>query len=60
MSPADSANPAWLTVPPTGGLPEAVAAEIGPVAEKIGFVPNVARLAGDRPGAFHWLVALLR
>ncbi len=24
MSPADSANPAWLTVPPAGGLPEAV------------------------------------
>lgn len=44
MSPADSANPAWLTVPPADGLPQQVAAEIGPVATKIGFMPNVARL----------------
>src|SRR5512142_1860108 len=52
MSPADSANPAWLTVPPADGLPEAVAAEIGPVAEKVGFVPNVARLLAISPDHF--------
>ncbi len=52
MSPADSTNPAWLTVPPAGGLPEEVAAGIGPVAEKIGFVPNVARLLAISPEHF--------
>src|SRR5512142_2952161 len=52
MSPADSANPAWLTVPPADGLPEAVAAQIGPVAEKVGFVPNVARLLAISPDHF--------
>ncbi len=44
MSPATNANPAWLTVPSAEDLPEEVATEIGPVAQKIGFVPNVARL----------------
>src|SRR5512138_2783978 len=52
MSPANSANPAWLTVPPADGLPEAVAAEIGTVAEKIGFVPNIARLLAISPEHF--------
>ena len=52
MSPADDANPAWLTVPPADGLPEQVAAEIGPVADKIGFVPNVARLLAISPDHF--------
>jgi uncharacterized peroxidase-related enzyme len=52
MSPADDANPAWLTVPPADGLPEQVAAEIGPVADKIGFVPNVARLLAIEPDHF--------
>ena len=52
MSPADSANPAWLTVPAADGLPEQVAAQIGPVAEKIGFVPNVARLLAISPSHF--------
>ncbi len=52
MSSADSANPAWLSVPPADSLPEAVAAEIGPVAQKIGFVPNVARLLAISPDHF--------
>jgi uncharacterized peroxidase-related enzyme len=52
MSPANSANPAWLSVPPADGLPEAVAAKIGPVAQKIGFVPNVARLLAISPDHF--------
>ena len=52
MSPATIANPAWLTVPPADGLPEQVAAEIGPIAKKIGFVPNVARLLAVSPGHF--------
>jgi uncharacterized peroxidase-related enzyme len=52
MSPANSASPAWLTVPSADGLPEQVAAEIGRVAEKIGFVPNVARLLAISPDHF--------
>jgi uncharacterized peroxidase-related enzyme len=52
MSPVDSASPAWLTVPPPDGLPEQVAAEIGPVADKVGFVPNVARLLAISPEHF--------
>ena len=52
MSSADSANPAWLSVPPADSLPEAVATQIGPVAQKIGFVPNVARLLAISPDHF--------
>jgi uncharacterized peroxidase-related enzyme len=52
MSPANSASPAWLSVPPADGLPEQVASGIGPVAKKIGFVPNVARLLAISPDHF--------
>ena len=52
MSPATISNPAWLAVPPAGSLPEQVAAQIGPVARKIGFVPNVARLLAISPDHF--------
>jgi uncharacterized peroxidase-related enzyme len=52
MSPATAVSPAWLTVPPADGLPEQVAAGIGPVAQKIGFVPNVARLLAISPDHF--------
>jgi uncharacterized peroxidase-related enzyme len=52
MSPATIANPAWLTVPSAEDLPDEVAAEIGPVARKVGFVPNVARLLAISPSHF--------
>lgn len=52
MSPANAVNPAWLTVPPADSLPEAVAMEIGPIADKIGFMPNVARLLAISPDHF--------
>ena len=52
MSPATIANPAWLTVPSAEDLPEKVGTEIGPVADKIGFVPNVARLLAISPAHF--------
>ena len=42
-------DPAWIAVPPSTGLPDEVAAQISPVAEKIGFVPNVARLLATAP-----------
>lgn len=43
---------AWISAPPPDGLPEEVAAEISPVAERIGFVPNVARLLAVTPSHF--------
>lgn len=52
MSPASTVNPAWLAVPSAVNLPEEVAAEIGPIAAKIGFVPNVARVLAITPGHF--------
>jgi uncharacterized peroxidase-related enzyme len=52
MSPANAVSPAWLSVPPADGLPEQVAAGIGPVAQKVGFVPNVARLLAISPDHF--------
>ena len=52
MSPATTANPAWLPVPAADSLPEQVIAGIGPVAKKIGFVPNVARLLAISPDHF--------
>jgi uncharacterized peroxidase-related enzyme len=52
MSPANSARPAWLSVRPADSLPAQVAAEIGPVANKIGFVSDVARLLAISPDHF--------
>jgi hypothetical protein len=41
----DSDPPAaWIPVPSPDALPAEVAAEIGRVSARIGFVPNVARL----------------
>lgn len=51
MSPTHTATPAWIAVP-SDGLPDDVATQIGPVAEKIGFVPNVARLLAITPRHF--------
>jgi uncharacterized peroxidase-related enzyme len=52
MSPATTVNPAWLTVPRADRLAEGVTAEMGPIAEKIGFMPNVARLLAISPDHF--------
>ncbi|WP_327320515.1 peroxidase-related enzyme [Streptomyces sp. NBC_01235] len=52
MSPANAANPAWITVPAAESLPEKVSAEIDPIVKKIGFVPNVARLLAISPDHF--------
>lgn len=52
MSPASTKQPAWLAVPPEDALPPEVAEEIGPVAKKVGFVPNVARLLAVTPDHF--------
>ncbi|MFE9650621.1 peroxidase-related enzyme [Streptomyces sp. NPDC006365] len=52
MSPANTENPAWITVPSADSLPEKVATEIDPIVQKIGFVPNVARLLAITPDHF--------
>lgn len=52
MSPANAENPAWIAVPRADNLPEAVTAQMGPIAEKIGFMPNVARLLAISPRHF--------
>jgi uncharacterized peroxidase-related enzyme len=54
MSSASLANPSWLTVPPEDALPPAVEDEVGPIAEKIGFTPNVVRLLAITPEHFRW------
>jgi uncharacterized peroxidase-related enzyme len=43
---------AWIAVPPPDGLPAEVASEIGDISERIGFVPNVARLLAITPHHF--------
>jgi uncharacterized peroxidase-related enzyme len=40
---------AWIAVPSPDELPSVVADEIGEVSEKIGFLPNVARLLAVTP-----------
>ena len=47
-----SAASAWLSVPSADQLDESVKATIGPIAEKIGFVPNVACVLGLTPTHF--------
>ena len=47
-----NANPAWITVPAADDLPADVESGIGPIAEKVGFVPNVARLLAITPSHF--------
>jgi uncharacterized peroxidase-related enzyme len=52
MSPATIGNPSWLTVPAEDAMPHEVDDEVGPIAKKIGFTPNVARLLAITPAHF--------
>ena len=52
MSADLDANAAWIAVPRADELPAEVADEIGDVAERIGFLPNVARLLAVTPKHF--------
>ena len=52
MTAATTANPSWLTLPAKDPLPPEVDAEVGPIAKKIGFTPNVARLLAITPAHF--------
>jgi len=50
--PADTPRPAWLPIPSGEDLPPAVDATIRPISDKIGFVPNIARLLALTPRHF--------
>lgn len=52
MSEAENTNGAWLAIPPAGELPSGVVDEIGDISDRIGFVPNVARLLAVTPSHF--------
>jgi uncharacterized peroxidase-related enzyme len=52
MSTDNSHRVAWLSVPARDELPEEVAAEISPISDRVGFVPNVARLLAVTPSHF--------
>jgi uncharacterized peroxidase-related enzyme len=52
MAPDRDGNTAWIAVPSPEDLPADVADEIGDVAERIGFLPNVARLLAVTPRHF--------
>src|SRR5512139_461120 len=48
----DESKGAWIAIPSADELPGEVANEIGDVSERIGFVPNVARLLAVTPSHF--------
>lgn len=52
MSVDRGSKAAWIAVPPPDELPAQVADEIGDISERIGFVPNVARLLPVTPRHF--------
>ncbi len=52
MSSDRNARGAWIPVPSPDELPAEVADEIGDISERIGFVPNIARLLGVTPRHF--------
>jgi uncharacterized peroxidase-related enzyme len=52
MSDDRDSNAAWIAVPSPDQLPTEVAEEIGDIAERIGFMPNVARLLAVTPRHF--------
>lgn len=52
MSSQGVLDAAWIAVPPADELPTEVSDEIGEVATRIGFMPNVARLLAVTPRHF--------
>ena len=49
MSKDRNSRAAWISVPTPRELPAEVAQEIGDVSDRIGFVPNIARLLAVTP-----------
>jgi uncharacterized peroxidase-related enzyme len=52
MSNDRDSSAAWIAVPPPDELPDEVSEEIDDIAERIGFMPNVARLLAVTPRHF--------
>ena len=52
MYPSPSASRAWIVVPAADELAPEVTEQIGGISERIGFVPNVARLLAVTPHHF--------
>ena len=52
MSEEHASDGAWLAIPSPDEMPNDVVAEIGDVADRIGFLPNVARLLAVTPRHF--------
>lgn len=52
MSEHEKVTAAWIPVPEADELPAEVVEQIGPVAERVGFMPNVARLLAVTPSHF--------
>lgn len=50
--PEESPRAAWLSIPTGDELPDEVEATIRPISEKVGFVPNIARLLAVTPRHF--------
>ena len=50
--PEDSPRTAWLPVPSGDELPAEVDETIRPISDKVGFVPNIARLLAITPRHF--------
>jgi hypothetical protein len=49
LPPINIDNPSWLTIPALDALPHEVDDEVGPIAGKIGIIPNVARVLAVTP-----------
>ena len=50
--PSEDRPDAWIPIPDGDELPEQVEETIRPISEKIGFVPNIARLLAITPEHF--------
>ena len=50
--PSEQRPDAWIPIPDGDELPEQVEETIRPISEKIGFVPNIARLLAITPEHF--------
>ena len=48
----DTPRVAWIPIPKGDALPDEVDATIRPISDKIGFVPNIARLLALTPRHF--------
>ena len=50
--PDEAPRAAWLPIPSGDGLPDEVEETMRPISDKVGFVPNIARLLALTPRHF--------